>query len=115
MKNQKLIGDLKSLRLKKLLAEFNIDKQYKFCCNNEELARTLKFWNDLEQNRKDACDRLVNTDKSCDVQTARNLLAEPDGGGVVRTAMQRCIPTFFCAVRRSGTAIEAEDLIHRSD
>ena len=72
----KEIGDINSLRLKKLLAEFNISNQYKYTCGNEELKRTLEHYNDKQKREEEASNRLVNTDKSYNAEKARNLLAE---------------------------------------
>ena len=59
-----------------MIAEFNSSEDYQFTFGNDELARTLKLYNDHVEKQKIHSQNLVGTNKSYDVRTARKLLAE---------------------------------------
>ena len=68
--------DISSLRLKKLLAELNLNSNYRYCFGNDEVARVLKLYNEHIQKQKDDIEKTANRDKSHTAQDSLRKHAE---------------------------------------
>ena len=62
---------LKSERLKKLLAEYNETRNWKYCFDNEKFTRTLKLYNKKRQQESEGLKRISERDKKF---TAKDVL-----------------------------------------
>ena len=70
------VNEIRSFRLKNMLAEFNLDNDYKYCFGNPELKRILTLHNEEQQAKGEAMKRITQRDKNFTPKKALQSYAE---------------------------------------